>query len=56
MILCIEICCFLNIFKLANTHVGTSRVTVKIAHRMRKNWGVVLKQNQGGSIEAFVEK
>ena len=42
-------------YKLASAKVGTSRVTKGMAKRLKKNWGYMVKQNKGKTIEEFVE-
>ena len=42
-------------YKLANASVGTSRVTKGMAKRLKKNWGYMVKQNKGKSIEELIE-
>ena len=42
-------------FDLAYATVAKSRVSIAIAKRMKTNWGNLIKQNRGNSIETFVQ-
>lgn len=42
-------------YKLAKQKVAKSRVTKGMAKRLKKNWGYMIKQNKGGSLEDFVK-
>ena len=44
-----------HFYKLATANVGTSRVTKGMAKRLKKNWGYMVKQNKGKTIEEFIE-
>ena len=43
-----------HFYKLASKNVGTSRVNNSIAKRMKKNWGYMIRQNRGKTIEEFM--
>ena len=44
-----------HFYKLASVPVGKSRASKNMAKRIKKNWGYMIRQNKGKSIEEFVK-